>query len=527
MAEFTYRVKNESNIKDKPRVYFTCHHDDFERYSERVVGDILDAQDCVVFYTEYMNDVLTEENLSLDLARMNLVVVPVTYRLLSEDNRAMRVDIPYAMERGIPILPLMMEDGLVEVYSRPDKFGERQYITPDSREVSEISYDKKLSDFLSTTLTDDNLRERVRAAFDAYVFLSYRKKDRAHANELMKLIHDNPKYRDLAIWYDEFLSPGESFRDNISKALSDSKLFALLVTPSLLETPNFVMDEEYPAARKNGKPILPVEMVSTDHAELSQKYVDIPEPIGSEKGVIYEKLADMLVGVAISENDDDPEHNYLIGLAYYHGIDVEVDRERGRELLSRSANADCFDAIKELCNLYFAEGDYESQVKWAELFYEKCAATYGDEANETISALYDLSFAYSTVGDCDASLRCYEKAHKIYGKTNGERSEKAVISLNGLALHYFAMRKYDIALPFAKRSHVLHEKVFGRGDIETYYAVDTLARLYEKLGKLKSARRIYKRWCFYARRLHGRDHRFVRLVNEKIKRLSRRISGKY
>ena len=29
MAEFKIKTKNEANIKDKPRVYFTCHPSDF------------------------------------------------------------------------------------------------------------------------------------------------------------------------------------------------------------------------------------------------------------------------------------------------------------------------------------------------------------------------------------------------------------------------------------------------------------------------------------------------------------------
>ena len=46
--------------------------------------------------------------------------------------------------------------------------------------------------------------EGTRHAFDAYIFLSYRKKDRRYANELMRLIHNNPECRDIAIWFDEF-----------------------------------------------------------------------------------------------------------------------------------------------------------------------------------------------------------------------------------------------------------------------------------------------------------------------------------
>ena len=66
------------------------------------------------------------------------------------------------------------------------------------------------------------MAKRVRAAFDAYIFLSYRKKDRKYANELMRLIHSNPECRDIAIWFDEFLTPGESFKENIEKILDRS-----------------------------------------------------------------------------------------------------------------------------------------------------------------------------------------------------------------------------------------------------------------------------------------------------------------
>ena len=73
--------------------------------------------------------------------------------------------------------------------------------------------------------------KKVRAAFDAYIFLSYRKKDRRYANELMKLIHSHPQCRDIAIWYDEFLTPGENFRVNIEKILKTSKLFPFWSRP--------------------------------------------------------------------------------------------------------------------------------------------------------------------------------------------------------------------------------------------------------------------------------------------------------
>ena len=58
----------------------------------------------------------------------------------------------------------------------------------------------------------------------------------------------------------------------------------LAVTPHLLEHPNYVMDEEFPAAKSSGKPILPVEMVPADRAELEAAYPGIPPwPSGQDR----------------------------------------------------------------------------------------------------------------------------------------------------------------------------------------------------------------------------------------------------
>ena len=468
MAEFKLKTKNESQIKDKPRVYFTCHPSDFDKYFDRVATDIFKTQDCVIYYTADMTEALSEENLSVDIHRMNLVVVPVTLRLLIEDNRAMTVDIPYALEHGIPVLPLMMEEGIGDVYSRPDRFGERQFITPDSRVETEISYEKKLADFLAAILTSDEVARRVRAAFDAYIFLSYRKKDRAHANELMKLIHENPKYRDIAIWYDEFLSPGESFRDNIARALSDSRIFALLVTPNLLETPNFVMDEEYPAARESGKPILPVEMVETDREELSRRYDGVPSPVPSaDGGAVYASLADMLTDLAIAENDADPEHNYLIGIAYLNGIDVEVDRKRGMELITSAAEMGHLEAIAMLAYISRENGNDPQLVKWTEKIYLYYLSTYGEEDPRTLDAMSALAEVYSFHGSSYEASELMEKAYEIRVRLYGEEHPDTVEAMRGLATVYGSSVMHEKSYPLYEKLYDIKCRTLGKYHADT------------------------------------------------------------
>lgn len=91
--------------------------------------------------------------------------------------------------------------------------------TEDEKSMNAIPYHVKLEKFLHSVLIKDDLSVQIRAAFKAYIFLSYRKKDRQYAQKLMELIHDNDFCRDLAIWYDEFLILSENFNQSIENAL--------------------------------------------------------------------------------------------------------------------------------------------------------------------------------------------------------------------------------------------------------------------------------------------------------------------
>ena len=106
------------------------------------------------------------------------------------------------------------------------------------------------------------------------------------------------------------------------------------------------MAEEYPAAKNSKKAILPAQMELTDRNLLSIKYSDIPEcadPLN--KALFKEHLAGALGFIARPENDTDPEHLFLIGMAYRDGIEVEVDRKKARELFKLAADAGHPDAM--------------------------------------------------------------------------------------------------------------------------------------------------------------------------------------
>ena len=221
-------------------------------------------QDCAIWYRG--SDAVVDDLFFVDLEQMQLFVMPVTTNLLCTANDALNIDFKFAMEHHIPVLPLMQEPGLEELFNK--KCGELQFLDKNKIDETAISYEEKLEKYLSSVLIGDELAEKIRAAFDAYVFLSYRKKDRKYAQELMRLIHKNDFCRDIAIWYDEFLTIGENFNDSIKDALQKSGLFVLAVTPNLVNETNYIMTTEYPMAYDAGKPILPAELVPTDREQL-------------------------------------------------------------------------------------------------------------------------------------------------------------------------------------------------------------------------------------------------------------------
>lgn len=412
MSALHYKTRGNTSPKGKPKVYFCCHPNDFEKYFDAISDEILAQQNCAVWYT---TDASRDAELLSDLMQMQLFVVPVTANLLFTDNPAMEHAFSFARENHIPILPILLESGLEASFNQ--KCGELQYLLRNDPDPTAICYEEKLKNHLRSILIGDDLAEKIRAAFDAYIFLSYRKKDRKHAQELMKLIHQNPFCRDIAIWYDEFLTPGESFQESIKEALLKSDLFVLAVTPNLVNETNYIMTTEYPLARQEGKPILPAELVSTGREVLFASYADLPVPANAhDPKELSDALLAALRHIAIRENDSSAEHNFFIGLAYLTGIDVEVDHSQALSLITSAAEAGLPEAMRKLADMYKmgmgVSKAPETALHWQLRLCQKLKETYShsgsdDDAHKLLDCLLDL-------GELQEDLRKYSDALSVY-----------------------------------------------------------------------------------------------------------------
>ena len=82
-----------------PKVYFSCHKDDFKPYFKELSEEIMNGRSCAVFYDEDYDGARDKEFL-FDLSKMNLFVMPITTRLLTKPNRALLC--VYPIQRRLP-----------------------------------------------------------------------------------------------------------------------------------------------------------------------------------------------------------------------------------------------------------------------------------------------------------------------------------------------------------------------------------------------------------------------------------------
>ncbi len=367
MMELKRKTRLNVETWSMRKVYFACHQDDFEKYFQTVTDKILAIVDCSIYYYDDFENYIPFGEIEEVFKEIQLVVFPVTSNFLFTENRARLVDFKCAKEKNIPILPLMQEPALARRFNLI--CGDLQYLSKFEEDKTTLSYGEKLEKYLNRVLVSGEIEQRIKESFDAYIFLSYRKKDRRHAQSVMRLLHKNEKYRSVAVWYDEFLVPGEDFGDAIFEAIKNSRIFTIVVTPNLVNENNYVLEKEYPYACEHGIPILPIQTCETDFEQLSQKYTSIPQPIKYENedailGFLDENLSDF---INLNQEKNLQKQRY-VALAYLNGIDVEIDKKFAISRLTDLANAEYPEAIETLIDIYLdgngVRRDRDKALEW-------------------------------------------------------------------------------------------------------------------------------------------------------------------
>ena len=348
MSALALRTNQNIDPLGLPKVYFLCHPDDFKQVSETIFNDLFRAEGCAIYFRE--DKYHDYDNWETDVSNILIFVVAVTRRFLTDKSLARDRDMLYAVNRHCSILPILMEDDLSDLFNR--RFQNMQCVRRNSGEDTERSYLQKLKEFFALNTLDKKELKNVSSVFRRHIFLSYRKRDRRYALQLMRMIHNIRGYEDVAIWYDEFLIPGRNYDKLIEKKIEECDLFILLVTPNILEKKNYVMSVEYPAAVRFGKTIVPVEMEVVNPRKLQKHYKGIPKAISPQSsGSLSCALIPIKKPIQFLVDEDstiEGRRLYNLGLAYLNGKDVEQDNERAISLLEQAAQLPFLPAIKKL-----------------------------------------------------------------------------------------------------------------------------------------------------------------------------------
>ena len=86
-------TRDKENPRGKAKVWFCAHPDDHPIYFESVKDEILNYQNCAIYYDAEPTARYSNKNLVADLAEMKLFVMPVTTKLLTTPNRAIDVEL--------------------------------------------------------------------------------------------------------------------------------------------------------------------------------------------------------------------------------------------------------------------------------------------------------------------------------------------------------------------------------------------------------------------------------------------------
>lgn len=535
--QFECKTKGGFSAQGLPKIYIAAVPDD-SKYIYPIIQDVHKIVDCAIYYpvdnSNLADTIVDKRELELYFSEMNLFIFIITTGFLTENNYIRDWMFGLIISKHIQVIPICMEQNIEQLFCQKinsiyQGYGEIQILNKFSKDITEIPYLQKLKIAIDNIFPKEEDYKKISSIFSARVFLSYRKKDRAFAVQLMEQIHSIAGFYRFSIWYDEFLNIGEKWSQEICAKIQNSNVFILLVTDALLEKDNYCVRFEYPEAIKCGIPAIPILMQELDEKDIDLFHRRFPEaePIVKSNDV---KELERVISKYINEEKLLPESEYYTGLAFLNGVGVERNISLAYSLINSAANHGLVKAFEKLEKMYWygigIKTDFKMAISWQEkvveyykkLFSKGCdlktvlklldayaelsdhlvyVSDYryalkvnkqfiefircvDEQCKDGIMKTY-FSNAYANQGKIYLRLGEYEKAKKAFEKNNAimeemYSEEQSLENLHDLSVSYerkgmllFKIKKYHEALELYKK------------------ALDIRQNLHEQLQTAKSA----------------------------------------
>lgn len=150
--------------QNKHKVFFASHEMDHAEYIKSLGDDVLRFVNAALYY----DDTFGKELNINDVLEMQLIIVPIIYRLLEEPNYARDVVLKIALENNIPVLPIEVEKEASMLFDKV--IGKLQCLSKISNDGSELPYGEKLEIYLNNIFPTEQENEDIKEVFDLNVF---------------------------------------------------------------------------------------------------------------------------------------------------------------------------------------------------------------------------------------------------------------------------------------------------------------------------------------------------------------------
>lgn len=496
MEFLKYRTR-ENDLGDRLKVYFACHPDDFNQTFDKICEDIFKTHDCCICYVEDGSAEALREKLDEFLTDMNLFVIPVTSRLLSEKNPAVDVALSYARRERMPVLPVLMEAGVAETYSRNERFHDLSYINSCEQDDSGLGYEKRLywhlNIFLDGLTVCDSIYGKASNEEPAERIIRAAEKGNAGAMENCEMMY----------WF------GIGVPQDWQKAIEWGE--------KCVDRTIEVMGEEHPAVRCEMKSLIRFCSEAGDNG----------------KALRLERKLDMILcRTVISEED----------LSTRAETTMEIEEgERWYDFLRGTYGFQIWDTLREmkwLVHLYGITGDYVKAIElgkshgacsgpnvespdliivqgWLVCFYRKTqncekgielgewvlkilCRSFGEEDSFTLQVMYELAFLYEDMKNYGKSIELGEKLYELRSRIRGEEDPHTLIVMDNLLRLYLNSHNYEKGIKLGEKLYEIQSRLCGEDAESTLREMKFLVYLYGESGSYEKAialgERVYEIW---------------------------------
>jgi tetratricopeptide (TPR) repeat protein len=492
------KARGSEILRDRQRI-FLCWHPKNIVARDILLKDLLSHDagvDCVVSYRENPENNMDEASFGQELHETQLMVLLVSQEFLVQAKIEKPPEYRMAKEIKLPILPIALDAGILPKFTMQE--GAVHCIA-----VTDPEYRTKLKMQLENFIISNELMQEIaEKAFTAGLFLSYRKKDIALARKFMHEFHHIRGFESISIWYDNFLTAGRVFDEEIRNAISRTDLFVLLVTQHIAESGNYVLEEEYPYAKKCGKRIVAVEM-QTPGDNFNKEYPAVdyyakPEDIRS--------VFQMTLPENVLQSSIDPERSYLLGMAFLHGVIVEKDYKLAIDLLTSASNRDNLRAARKLGDIHFGNANYPEALQMYEQAVMLSEKTSGMMNAQTAELYTCIAECYHYRGDSRAAWEMYSMALMVYMRVSGMESLPVIKVQVKLGWLYNDAQDYEPALERYRFAMQNAEKLFGPEQVELVEIYNGIAGIYYNMEDYEQALQMHLKVLTVCEKFFGIDH---------------------